>query len=277
MSKKRRGPNLTVNYVVLTVMALFAVLPLIVLFFNSVKSRTDWGLNPLGPPSQIHLDNFATAWTESNFGQTAFNSVILVAGTVLAVLTLGGLAAYGLARMRPKGSSGVMVYMLVASTLPIWLYMVPLFFLFRTVGLLNSRLGLILIYTGINLPFAVFLLRAFLLSVSDEIEDAARVDGANRLQVFVRIILPITTTGFLTVGLVVALAVWGEFQIALVMIQDASKLPVTTSFNSFATTFGRDWTLTSAVAVMMILPVLVFFLAFQRQFTAGLTQGSVKG
>ena len=170
-----------------------------------------------------------------------------------------------------------MVYMLVASTLPIWLYMVPLFFLFRTAGLLNSRLGLILIYTGINLPFAVFLLRAFLLSVSDEIEDAARVDGANRLQVFVRIILPITTTGFLTVGLVVALAVWGEFQIALVMIQDASKLPVTTSFNSFATTFGRDWTLTSAVAVMMILPVLVFFLAFQRQFTAGLTQGSVKG
>ena len=115
------------------------------------------------------------------------------------------------------------------------------------------------------------------MSVSSEIEDAARVDGANRMQVFLRIILPITSTGFLTVGLVVALAVWGEFQIALVMIQDAAKLPVTTSFNSFATTFGRDWTLTSAVAVMMIVPVLAIFLVFQRQFTAGLTQGSVKG
>lgn len=277
MLKKGREPSLLVNYVALSVLAAFAVFPLVTLFFNSLKGRAEWGENPLGPPANPKFDNYTTAWTESNLGQTAMNSVIMVVATVVCVLVLAGLAAYSLARIKPRGSDGVMFYFLVASTLPIWLYMVPLFFLFRNVGLLNSRLGLIVIYTGINAPFAVFLLRAFLIAIPREIEDAARVDGANRMQVFIHVILPVAKTGFMTVGLVVALAVWGEFQIALVMVQDPSLSPVTTSFNAFAGSFGRDWTLTSAVAVMMIAPVVGFFLAFQRQFTAGLTAGSVKG
>ena len=147
---------------------------------------------------------------------------------------------------------------------------------YSDLGLVNTRLGLILIYTAINLPFAIFLLRTFLVRVPLEIEEAALVDGASRLMIFFRVILPITWTGFLTVGLVVSLAVWGEYQIALIMIHDPNLYPITTSYNSFTETFGRDWTLTSAVAVMMIFPVLVLFIALQRQFIDGLTQGSVK-
>jgi raffinose/stachyose/melibiose transport system permease protein len=205
------------------------------------------------------------------------NSSILVVCTVFCVLTLGGLAAYALARIEPKGSGAVMFYLLVVSALPIWLYMVPLFFLWRTVGLLNSFLGLIIIYTATNSPFAIFLLRSYLLKVPKEIEESATIDGASRMQVMMRIILPITWTGFLTVGLVVAVGVWGEFQIALTMIQDENKMPITTSFFSFADKFGSDWTLTSAVGIMAIVPILALFLIFQRQFTEGLTQGSVKG
>lgn len=277
LRRGRREPSAVLNHVVLISLAVFALFPLVILVFNSLKTRAEFGNDPLGPPSTLRFENFTNAWTESNFGRTAINSGILVFFTVTAVLVLGGLAAYSLARIEPRGSGGVMFYMLVASTIPIWLYLVPLFFMFRNLGLLNSRLGLIIIYTALNLPFAVFLLRSFLLKVPREVEDAARVDGANRLQVLTKIILPITWTGFLTVGLVVALGVWGEYQIALIFVQDPDLAPVTTSFNSFAERFGRDWTLTSAVALMMIVPVIGFFLVFQRQFTEGLTQGSVKG
>lgn len=276
-TRSRRTQSTAMNHTVLLILSFFAMFPLVILVFNSFKSRPEWGLDPLGPPNEVRPENFPDAWEQSNFGQTAFNSAILVFATVTCVLVLGGLAAYSLARIKPRGSDWVMFYMLVASTIPIWLYMVPLFFMFRNLDLLNSRLGLIIVYSAINSPFAVFLLRSFLVKVPQEMEDAALVDGANRLQVFTKIILPVSWTGFLTVGLVVALAVWGEYQIALVMVQEPDLLPVTTAFNTFAERFGRDWTLTSAVAVMMILPVLGFFLVFQRQFTEGLTQGSVKG
>ena len=169
-----------------------------------------------------------------------------------------------------------MFYMLVGATLPIWLYMIPLFILWRTLGLLNQPVGLIMIYTALNAPLAVFLLRSFLLNIPKELEDAAVVDGANRLQTFVRIILPLAWSGFLTVGLIVGLAVWGEFQIALIFVHDPDFFPVTTSYFAFANRFGRDWALTSAAAVMMIAPVIVFFLAMQRRFVGRLDAGKCK-
>jgi raffinose/stachyose/melibiose transport system permease protein len=272
----RRQPPAIFNHVVLLMLVSFAILPLLVLAFNSVKSRQEFGANPLGPPREIQWENFPRAWEEGNFARTATNSLILVVATVTCVLTLGGLAAYSLARINPPGTDSVMFYMLVVSTIPIWLYMVPLFFMWRNLGLLNTRLGLVIIYTALNAPFAIFLLRTFLLSIPSELEDAAMVDGANRFQTFRQIILPLSWTGFLTVGLVVALAVWGEYQVALIMIQDSTRFPITTSYNSFNEEFGRDWTLTSAGALMMIFPVLLLFLSLQRQFIAGLTQGSVK-
>jgi raffinose/stachyose/melibiose transport system permease protein len=166
--------------------------------------------------------------------------------------------------------------MLVASTIPVWLYLVPLFFTWKSLNLLNNRVGLILIYVALNAPFSIFLLRSYLIGLSPDFEDAARVDGANELQVLTRIVVPLTWPGFLTVGLVVGLSVWSEFQIALIFIQEPEKFPVTTSFFKFADRYSRDWSLTSAGAAMMIIPVLLLFLALQRRFIEGLSQGGVK-
>jgi raffinose/stachyose/melibiose transport system permease protein len=254
----------------------FALGPLIVLGFNSVKDSAELGLNPLGPPREVHLENYPDAWEQGGFGRTLRNSGILVASTVVSVLTLGGLAAYSLARLNPPGANAFMVIMLGATTVPVWLYLVPLFILWRTLNLNNSLLGLILIYTAGNAPFAIFLLRSFMLQIHREFEDAARVDGANELQVFKNVILPLTWPGFLTVGLVVALGVWGEFQLALIFVQDPELFPVTTSYSAFVSRFSRDWGLTSAAAVMMIAPVVIIFLTLQRRFIDGLTQGGIK-
>lgn len=262
--------------VILLVFIVFAAAPLLVLVFNSLKTRTELALNPIGPPSSPQFGNFLEAWIESNFLLHASNSAVLVAGTVGLILTLGGMAAYSLARLNLPGGVVVMTYMISLTAFPVWLYLVPLFFQWRELGLLNSLVGLIIIYTAINSPLAIFLLRSFLVQIPKELEEAAEMDGAGRWRILLQIILPISWTSFLTIGLVVAVAVWGEFQIAFVMLQDKSKYPITTSFLSFAESYGQDWTLTSAVAVMAILPIIALFVIFQRRFTEGLTQGSVK-
>lgn len=261
---------------ILLLLAVLATGPLVVLVSNSLKSRYDLGLNPMGLPTRFEFSNYSRAWEESDFALHATNSAILVVSTVVCVLVLGGLAAYSLARLQPSGGGLVMFYMLGVSAFPVWLYLVPLFFQWRELGLLNTLPGLVIVYTAVNSPLAIFLLRSYLVKIPKELEEAARLDGAGTLAILVRVILPIAWTSFLTVGLVVAVAVWGEFQIAFVMLQDTAKLPVTTSFYRFSESFGQDWSLTSAVAVMAIAPIILLFVAFQRRFTTGLTDGSVK-
>ena len=143
--------------------------------------------------------------------------------------------------------------------------------------MVNNLFGLILIYIAVQSPFAIFLLRSYLVGLPADFEDAARVDGANEWQVFVWVILPLSWPAFLTVGLVVALAVWNEFLLATVFLTRQELFTVVTSYFNFTTRFSRDWSLTSAAAVMMIAPILVVFLSLQRRFIAGLTQGGVKG
>lgn len=277
LSISQKRESLRANYLILALLLVFTLGPILILGFNALKSPAELGRNPLGPPSTVHLDNFVQAWTKGEYATTMRNSAILVVGTVSAILVLGGMAAYSLARLNPPGTNGFMAFMLVGSTLPIWLFMVPLFFLWRVFGLTDTLHGLIIIYVAINAPFSVFLLRSFLVQIPQDFEDAARIDGANEWQIFSRVILPLAWPGFLTVGLVVALAVWSEFAIAFVFVHKKELMPLTTSFYAFTDRFSRDWTLTSAGAVIMIAPVICIFLLLQRRFVEGLTQGGLKG
>ena len=274
--KPKRQSGQVINHGVLTLALLFALVPLVVLGFNSLKSTAEVMRNPLGPPSGIRLQNYADAWREGKLSTTARNSAILVTGTVAGVLILGGLAAFSLARLDPPGSNFFMIYMLGGSTLPTFLFLVPLYSLWRILGLVDTLHGLIIIYIALNSPFAIFLLRSYMVQIPRDFEDAARVDGASELDVLTRVILPLAWPGFLTVGLVVALGVWSEFQVALIFVHVPDLFPVTTSYWYFTTRYSRDWSLTSAAAVMMVAPVLIFFFSLQRQFIEGLTQGGLK-
>jgi raffinose/stachyose/melibiose transport system permease protein len=273
----RRAMSLAPNYIVLTLLLAFAIGPLAVLTFNSLKTQAEIGKNPLGPPQSFVWENFPKAWDVGNFSTTTRNSSILVVGTVLGVLVLGGMAAYSLAKLDLPGSGPLTLYLLIGTSLPLQLYLVPLFFAWQRLGLVNNLLGLIIIYIATNAPFAIFLLRSYMLQLPRDFEDAARVDGAGEWQIFTGIVVPLSWPGFLTVGLVVALSVWNEFLLATVFLTEQDLFTVVTSYFNFATRFSRDWTMTSAAALMMILPVIVIFLALQRRFIEGLTQGGLKG
>jgi raffinose/stachyose/melibiose transport system permease protein len=273
----KRVNSLTPNYVIILCLVIFAIGPLVILVFNSLKSPADAGRNLIGLPEEIVLENYSRAWTIGRFSTTVPNTLILVAGTVAGVLLLGGMAAYSIAKLNMPGAGALTMYMLVSSSLPVQLFLVPLFFMWRKLGLVNNLFGLIIIYIATNAPFAIFLLRSYMVQIPSDFEDAARVDGASELDVFSRVVIPLSWPSFLTVGLVVGLNVWNEFLLATVFLTKQELFTVVTSYYNFSTTYGRDWGLTSAGAVMMILPLVAIFLLLQRRFIEGLTQGGLKG
>lgn len=266
-----------ITYVVLAALAIFSLGPIVLFFFNALKTPSDLADNPLGPPTSWKWSNFVEAWTTANMGAGLFNSAVVVGGTVVIICFVAGCAAYALARIEIRGSAAFITYLLVSSSLPMQMFLVPLFYVWARTGLYDTRIGLILIYAGLFSPFATLLLRSFMIGLPKEIEEAARVDGATELQILMRVILPSTAPGFLTIALVSGLSAYNEFLFAITFIQDSDLLPLSTTFFSFQQGFSQDYTLISAAGFIMIAPMLVLFLLLQRRFIDGLSTSGLGG
>lgn len=277
LSTRRRTGSLLPNYVILIVLAWVALAPIAVLFFNSLKTTTEIGQNPLGfPQAGLQWQNYVDAWTRGRYPVTIRNSIIVIAGTIAGVSVIAGLAAYALARLNLPGADSFIIVVLILTSLPAQLFLVPLFFLWQKLGLINTLQGLIVIYWATSSPFATFLLRSYMVAIPMDFEDAARIDGANTLQIIRYVMLPIVWPGFLTVALLTGLGVWNEFLFATTFVQDEHLRTAITSYNAFSSRYGREWALTNAAAVITILPVMIFFLLLQRRFIEGLTQGGLR-
>lgn len=264
------------TYIVLIVLALFAIGPLVAVAFNAFKNNAEIGTNPLAPPQSLSLHNFTEAWTRGDFATTMRNSLIICIGSVLGTCLVAGLAAYALSHLRVPGGGAVVGYLFLGSALPVQLFLVPLFFLWTQLHLVDNLFGLIVIYWATDAPFATLLLRSFLLKIPKDFIEAARLDGATDLQIARRVVLPMAWPGFLTVALIVALWSWNEFFWAITFIHDPKLRPVATSFLAFQDQYSTDWGMTSAAAIFMLGPVVLLFLVLQRRFVSGLTAGGLK-
>jgi raffinose/stachyose/melibiose transport system permease protein len=187
------------------------------------------------------------------------------------------MASYALARLDVPFKTGIATYLFLIISLPVQLFLVPLFFMWSQIGLVNTLPGLIIIYIATNTPFATLLLRTFLVGIPRELDESARIDGANEWQTATKIILPLARPGFLTVGLVVGLATYNELLFAVTFISDPEKLPIATAYLSFSQGQTQRYELLNAAGVIMIVPVIVLFLFMQRRFISGLATGGVKG
>ena len=277
-ASQERSWNLSTlpNYVVLIVLVIFALVPLYQLGVNSFKTRAQIGLDPFGLPEEWLVSNFTEAWERGKYATTMPNSIILTAFTILFVLIFAGMAGFALARLRLRGADYISFYFLVGTAVPPQFYMVPLFILWRTLGMINTFHGLIIIYVAQFSPFSTYLLRSYMVSIPQEFVDAARIDGASNWQVFHKVIMPLSWPGFLTAGLVVGLGVWNEFLFAQTFLPRPEFKTIVTSLYAFQQRDGREWGLTNAGSVIMITPVIILFLALQRRFIEGLTQGGLK-
>lgn len=258
-----------VSWIVLGLLALYALGPLLVFAFNALKSAREIDSNPLGLPQSWSWGNFAVAWEQAHMGGALLNSLVIAVATAAGVALIATTAAYAMTRLDLPGGGAWILWLLVSSSLPIQLFLVPLVSWWSTLGLYNQPIGLIIIYWAVYSPFATLLVRAFLIGMPKEYEEAARLDGAGELGVFARIVLPMIRPAVLTAALVSGLQAYNEFMLAVTFIQDRDFQPVALSLYSFQQGFTTDWSLVSAAGLLMALPVVVLFLTMQRTFIDG--------
>jgi raffinose/stachyose/melibiose transport system permease protein len=269
--------TIVTSYLVLTIGAVVALFPFALTVMSALKTAAEIVADPLALPKAPQWINFARAWTDAQLGRSLLNSAELTVLTVAMICSTGSMAAYALARQRVKGWRWISAYLLATTTLPIQLYLFPLYFGFAHLGLIDNVFALSIVYTAIFSPFAIFLLRTYFLAIPTEIEEAAIIDGASRWQVFSRIMLPIASPGILTVAIISGLNTWNEFLISVTFLQSHDQQTAVVRFYTLGGQYSSDWGEIMAAAIIIVAPCLAFFLLMQRRFIEGMASGSVKG
>ncbi len=268
------------RYLALAFFAALVLYPLLLIVSTAVKDPLDVTADPFALFSSVHLLNFYDAWTLGGFGGYFWNTVLITALTVLGTLALSVLAGYALARLYFPGRNIIFLVFIVGLMFPFFSVMIPLFYELRDIGLLATRAGIILVLIagagGFGVPIGVFLMRSFYMDLPEELADAARVDGANEFQVFWRIMLPLSGPGVAVLAVLVFFQTWNTFLPALLYLPGSENQVLATGLYLFASGRTQEYELIAAGSLIMVVPVVVFFLIFQRLFVRGLTAGALK-
>jgi multiple sugar transport system permease protein/raffinose/stachyose/melibiose transport system permease protein len=277
--KRRRQPlATTVTSIASVVLVMVCLFPFAWMALSSIKNLQElFTVPPHWLPSQPTLHNYWTVFFNSNIPRYFINSGVISAGATIVALVFAVFAAYGFARFEFRGKLLLQSLVLIGQLLPTAAIIVPLFITLRFLHLLNTYWGLILVYTIITLPLSVWMLTSYLRGIPVELEEAARIDGAGRLGVLFRITLPLAMPGVVAVAVFSFVTCWNEYVFALVFAQDASVKTLPIGLQEFSTEFNTDWGGVMAASMVMTIPVVALFLAFQRFFVGGLTAGATKG
>jgi multiple sugar transport system permease protein len=228
-------------------------------------------------PSRTTLDHFRFVLTHSAFPIFFRNSLIVAGSTAVVVTVLASLSGYALSRFTFRGKYWIVALMLITQMFPLVMLVAPIFKMLSPLGLTNSLVGLVIVYTAFNMPFATFLMQSFFDGIPKDLEEAAMIDGATQFMAFRQIILPLTLPGIAaTLGFVFT-AAWSELLFALMLISgnDAATFPV--GLLTFVSKFAVDFGQMMAAGVLALIPACLFFLLIQRYLVQGLTAGAVKG
>ncbi|MEU6031559.1 carbohydrate ABC transporter permease [Streptomyces tauricus] len=264
------------GYALLTVMAIVVVIPFLSVFLASLQPA---GTPVVGLtwPERWSWDNYETAWSVAGFSDLIRHSLIIAVGVVPACLVLAALAGYALGTMKLPGGNAMAAFFIAGLTIPVELIVVPLYFDLRGLGLTNSYLGVILVEIALFMPFSVFWMRTHFLSTPTSLVEAARMDGASSATILVRILLPLARPSLMTLGLLVFMWSWNQFLLVLVLIQDTTKHTAPAGLGFFVGQNSTDIPTLAAGTIIVMLPILILFVVFQRSFVAGLLQGAMKG
>jgi len=228
-------------------------------------------------PAQPTLDNFVEAWTGQDFARYFVNSVVVSVSSTAIAVSLGAMLAFAFARYRFPGSRLLFAALLFSVMMPGLVLLIPQFVLAKNLGLLNTLQGLVIVYAALNLGLNTFLLRGFFASMPQEMFDAAEVDGAGVWSSFWRVGVPLARPGIATVTLFSFLAAWDEFTWAIVSLSDKELYTLPIAVRSLQRAQATEWGLVFAASLLALAPVLLLFVALQRQFVSGAFVGSTKG
>ncbi|MFD9944721.1 carbohydrate ABC transporter permease [Nonomuraea sp. NPDC059023] len=264
---------------VLAVWALLIIGPLIWTLLASFKSNSEIFGDALQLPGELRWDNWLRAWEKANVGTYLLNTVVVVFFGVLGTMLLSSMAAYVLARYRFPGNRAIYFLFVSGMAFPVFLALVPLFFVVDGLGLLDSHVGLVLVYIAYSLPFTVFFLTSFFRGLPDAVAEAAMMDGASHTRTFFQIMLPMAKPGLVSLTIFNVLGQWNQYLLPLVLLPgDKHKWVITQGIADISTIAGyeADWPALFAALSMTVLPVVVAYIVFQRHIQSGLTSGAVK-
>lgn len=267
-----------VIYILAVVLMVVALFPFLWMAVSSVKVLKElYTIPPTWIPEHPTLQNYVHVLFDSNIPRYFLNSVIISVGATALAMILAIFASYGFARFNFRGKAFYQSFVLVGQLLPTAAIIVPLFVTLRYLGLVNTYLGLILVYMIITLPLSVWMLTSYFKAIPVELEEAAIIDGASRLGVLFRITLPLSVPGLVAVMVYAFVTTWNEFIFALCFAQDASVKTLPIGLAEFTTEFTTDWGAVMSASMIMTVPIAVLFLSMQKLFVGGLMAGATKG
>ena len=264
-------------HVYLIILSMIAFFPLVWVLLCSVKSSGELTANPTRfLPKHFTLENFTHVIQDLGFAGNISNSLIIAISTTCIAIVISSMAAYGIVRFFPKLGS-IMSKVLVATYMfPPILLAIPYSMVMAKLGFVNTRVGLVIVYLSFSVPYAVWMLVGFFKTVPLGIEEAARVDGANKLQTFVRIVLPLVMPGIVATAIYTIINAWNEFLYSLILINSTDKMTVSVALKSLQGSEILNWGDMMAASALVVVPSVIFFMFIQNKIAGGMTDGAVK-
>ena len=262
---------------VLIINAFMVLLPVFFLFNSALRETNSFASNPFSLARDPHWENFQQVWSDGEFATYLKNSVIVTGGSLIVILICALGAGFILGRYNFKGNALIFGFILTGMLIPAKLAILPLFIQLKWMNLLDSHIGLILVYSSGALPAAVFIMSGFFRSLPSDLDNAARIDGASELQLLTRVLVPLVRPGMAIVAIYSAIPIWNDFFLPLVFLQSPENKTIMQGLTVFFGQYASQWGVLFAGLTMAALPLIILYLILSEQFIKGLTAGAVKG
>jgi raffinose/stachyose/melibiose transport system permease protein len=266
-----------IQYLVAIVVALIVIVPLITAAINGFKSNADLLLRPFGLPQVWVWQNYTSVLQSAAFWRMLLNSVLVMLGTTIGVVTLASMAAYVFARMEFRGREWLFNFFTLGLLFPIAVAILPLYITLRQINLVDSLWGIILPQVAFGLPGNILILRGFFAGIPRELDEAAAIDGCTPAGYYWRILLPLMRPALAAVAVLTMVASWNNFFLPLLVLNSEQLYTLPLGIQQFQGQFGTDWGRVLAFVTLALIPTIAFYLLAERQIIAGLTAGAVKG
>lgn len=264
-------------YILLLLALITTTYPIIWMVFGSLKSDSEFYSNIWGPPASPVWRNYSIAWEAAHLGPAFVNSIIVTLTTIFIVVTFTSLSAYAFAKFKFPGRKTLFYFFLLSLMIPNGVLVIPIFSVISELGIVNTRLSMILVYSGGAISFGTFLLHAYFLSIPSELEDAALIDGCTPIEAYFRIILPIARPALATQVIFTGLSVWNEYLLGSVLVRSREIRTLPLGLVSFIQEYSINYPQYFATIAMVVLPIIGLYIIAQRQFITGLTAGAIRG
>ncbi|HEV7346443.1 MAG TPA: carbohydrate ABC transporter permease [Devosia sp.] len=262
--------------IILIANTIIMLAPIVIMVFSAFKTTPQIFQSPFAIPDFTQVGNFVKIWTETNFLRYLVNSFVVTGASMVLILTLGTMAAYAIGRYQFSGSSFILMFFLAGLTLPLKLAIIPLFMLMRDLSILNNQLSLVFVYTAMGLPTTVFIMTGFIRTLPNELEDAARMDGASEARIMWSIMLPLVRPAMVIAGIQNVVPIWNDFFFPLVFIQNDDLKTLPQGLTTFMGEYTTDWGVLFSGLTLSAAPIIILYIVLSRQFIAGMTSGAIK-